>query len=178
MEEKTKDENKPFLSRISDRVKIAFIRFWFVGLIYYLVGWGTSLGLNENPLDFIFLLAIICAACLILIFNPITHYMFDIERNGKVINKDIAKRKIYQGVLLNLVEFLRCFIVTYLIYLTYQLINQAIMNLAHIETIVIPGEPILYGTFFTLYYELLTYIKDLILRLFSYFKNKKEEKKE
>ena len=104
--------------------------------------------------------------------------MFDIERNGKVINKDIAKRKIYQGVLLNLVEFLRCFIVTYLIYLTYQLINQAIMNLAHIETIVIPGEPILYGTFFTLYYELLTYIKDLILRLFSYFKNKKEEKKE
>ncbi len=173
-----KDENKkPFLSRFSDRTKIAFLRFWFVGLIYYLVGWGTDLGLNEDPVDFIFVLALISSAAIIIIFNPICHYMFDIERNGIIMNKEIQNRKIYQGVLFNLFEFVRCLLVTVLIYLTYELINMAFIHLTNADYLILQGEPILYGVFFTLYYEIFTSIRNKILFLFqSKVKQKKEKK--
>lgn len=168
-----KDE-RPFLSKINDNVKIAFLRFWFVGLIYYLIGWGTDLGMRSDPLDLIFVLAIVIAGGHIILFNPITRLMFDIERNGKVINKEIAQRKIWQGVLLNILEFFKCLFISFLIYLTYEIINMGLMNIFNLDNIPVQGEPILYGIFFALYYELISYIRNKVLLLWEKRKKKGE----
>lgn len=157
-----KDDKKPFLARINDKYKIAFLRFWFVGLIYYLVGWGTDLGSKDNPYDLILVLAIVIGVGHILLFNPIINKMFDIERNGKIINKKIEERKVWQGVCINLLEFFKCFLITILVYLTYELINYILISILQISKIPVPGEPILFGLFFSLYYQLINFIRDKI----------------
>ncbi len=164
------DDKKPFLQRIPDKVKIAFLRFWLIGLIYYLIGWGTELGMHDNPFDLIFVLALVIGACMIILFNPIINKMFDIERNGYFINKKIEERKIYQGVILNLLEFFKCLLITILIYLTYQLINTCLMNVFNTKNVPLQGEPIIFGLLFTLYYELISFIRDKILLLFTKIK--------
>lgn len=157
------NDKKPFFSKISDRVKIAVLRFWLVGLIYYLIGFGTDLGAKEQPYDLIFVLAIVIGACHVILFNPIMYKMFDIERNGKIINKKIEERKVWQGVLLNLLEILKCFVVVILVYLTYQLINYVIYSILQLTGNILPVEPILFGLFYMLYYELFTSIKNKII---------------
>ena len=50
-----KEESNGFLSKISDNVKVGFFRWWFVGAIYFFVGWGTGLGNSKSAFDLIFI---------------------------------------------------------------------------------------------------------------------------
>lgn len=165
-----KNDERPFLSKINDNVKIAFIRFWFVGLIYFFVGWGTSLGQNDDPLDLIFVLSLVTAAGHLFIFNPIIYKMFDVQRNGLFVNKKYNERSIFQGVIYNLLEFLKCVFITILVFLTYQLINYLLVDVLKMSQL--GGEPILYSIFFTAYYSLISFISSKLALLFK--KNRKE----
>ena len=165
---KEKNDQRSILSRINDNVKIAFLRFWFVGLIYYLIGWGTNLGESDSPFDLIFVLSLITAAGHLFIFNPIMYKMFDVQRNGIFVNKKYSERSIFQNVICNLLEFFKCVFITILVFLTYQLINYILIDLLKLSPL--GGEPILYGIFFTLYYSLLSLISDKCIK---FYRNKK-----
>ena len=126
-ERDSKNKKKNILSKIPDNVKVEFFRWWFVGAIYFLVAWGTNLGNSDDAFDLIFWLAVAISFGHILIFNPIVYGMFEIERNGVIVNKKYNERKIWEGALLKTLEFFHCFVVSILVYLTYEMLNRWII---------------------------------------------------
>ncbi len=173
-----KEESHGFLSKISDNVKVSFFRWWFVGAIYFFVGWGTKLGNSKTAFDFIFILALVTAVGMIFIFNPIVYGMFEIEQNGVIINKKINERSVWLGSLMKIGEFFKCFIVTILVFFSYQFINFGINKWFGngSDTVVIKGEPIIYATLFIIFYNLLCFIVYKIYSLFKAIKAKREVK--
>lgn len=170
-----KEESHGFLSKISDNVKAGFFRWWFVGAIYFFVGWGTGLGNSKSAFDLIFILALATSVGMIFIFNPIVYGMFEIERNGVIINKKINERSVWVGALMKIGEFFKCFIVTILVFFSYQFINLGINKWLGktADTVVIKGEPIIYATLFVIFYNLLCFI---IYKTYYLFKNTKAKK--
>lgn len=162
---------KSILSKIPDNVKIAIFRWWLAGAVYFFIAWGTNLGMNADPLDLIFVLGLVLGVCHIFIFNPIVYGMFDIKRNGKIINKKYYERTIMQNIFLRLGEIFRCLIITVLIVATYELLNTTINSISgNTQNIPIKGEPFLFATFYIIYYFIYDLIKNLIYR----FIDKKE----
>lgn len=158
---------KKWFQRIPDGVKSGFFRWWLAGAIYFFIAWGTDLGMKKDPLDLVFVLGIVTGVAHIFIFNPIVYGMFDVKRNGKIINKKYYERTIMQNVLLNLGEILKCLVLTILVVLTYELLNTIIIAATNSSTNTIPvkGEPFLYASFFIVYYQIFEVVKNLIYRL-------------
>lgn len=173
-----KEESNGFLSKISDNVKVGFFRWWFVGAIYFFVGWGTGLGNSKSAFDLIFILSLATSVGMIFIFNPIVYGMFEIERNGVIINKKINERSAWVGALMKIGEFFKCFIVTILVFFSYQFINLGINKWLGktADTVVIKGEPIIYATLFVIFYNFLCFIIYKTYYLFKNIKIKKEVK--
>lgn len=130
--------------------------------------------MKEDPLDLIFVLGVVTGVAHIFIFNPIVYGMFDIKRNGKIVNKKYYERTIFQNVFLNLAEIFKCMIITVLVVATYELINTTILAITNqtASTIPVKGEPILYASFFIIYYQLYESCKNLVLRLIDKKKGK------
>lgn len=179
-ENKSSSGLKKFLAKIPDNVKVGFFRWWFVGAIYFLVAWGTNLGNHEDVFDLIFWLAVAISFGHILIFNPIVYGMFEIERNGQIVNKKYNERKVWEGALMKIIEFFHCFIVSILVFMTYELLNRWIIQLAHLGENAIPvqGEPFIYTTLFLIYYNTISFIVNKSIYLVTVIKRKRSEKKE
>ena len=182
-----KKKKKSIFSKIPDNVKVEFFRLWFVGAIYFFIGWGTNLGNSMDPFDLVFVLAVVISFAHILIFNPIVYGMFEIERNGVIANKKYNERKIWEGALMKTLEFFHCFVVSILVYLSYELLNRWIIELTHSSEKAIPvaGEPFLYSILFLIYYVAISFIVNKSALLIKRIKEKralkkleKEEKKE
>lgn len=173
------DKKKNFWAKIPDNVKVGFFRWWFVGAIYFMIAWGTNLGQSEDPFDLIFVLAVAIAFGHILIFNPIVYGMFEIERNGVIVNKKYYERTIWEGALIKILEFFHCFVVSILVYLTYELLNRWIIELAHLNENAIPlaGEPFIYATLFLIYYIAISFAVNKSILLVKYIKEKRALKK-
>lgn len=136
------DKNeRSFLSKIPDNVKVNICRWWLCGAIYFLLGLGTSLGTSDSALDLVFFLGIGIGIAHIFIFNPIVYSMFDIERNGKIVNKKYYERTILEGTFSKLAELLKCLICSFCVFFIYQFINLSIVNIFNLaeETVVLPG---------------------------------------
>lgn len=172
------NKKKSIWSKIPDNVKAEFFRWWFVGAIYFLVAWGTSLGNHEDVFDLIFWLAVAISFGHILIFNPIVYGMFEIERNGVIVNKKYNERKIWEGALMKILEFFHCFVVSILVFITYELLNRWIIELAHMNKNAIPvqGEPFIYTTLFLIYYNAISFLVNMSIRLVMRIKAKKTQK--
>ena len=177
MEEQNLVTKKRWYQRIPDGVKVGFFRWWLSGAVYFFIAWGTNLGMKEDPLDLIFVLGVVTGVAHIFIFNPIVYGMFDIKRNGKIVNKKYYERTIFQNVFLNLAEIFKCMIITVLVVATYELINTTILAITNqtASTIPVKGEPILYASFFIIYYQLYESCKNLVLRLNDKKKGKNHE---
>lgn len=164
--EQNKDSNdqRSFVSKIPDSVKINLCRWWFFGAIYFFIAWGTNLGANSNPIDLIFFLGVAIGIANIFILNPILYSMFDIERNGKIINKKYYDRTIIEGVTVKLGEILKCLICSIGVFAIYTAINLIAIKLFSLDEseIWLQGEPILYGIFFLILYLIISKIVDLI----------------
>ncbi len=173
-----KEEKKSnFLSKISDNTKIMFFRWWLVGAIYFFIAWGTNLGLNSDAFDLIFILGVVTAGVHIILFDPIIYGFFEVERKGKIVNKKYYERTILEGAWLKILEFFRCFISTILVFLVYQGINYLIIKFIKpgYNGIPLKGEPIIYATFFVIFYYLLLKIEELVVYIFGKIKKGKNK---
>ncbi|MCM1130876.1 MAG: hypothetical protein NC310_03940 [Roseburia sp.] len=179
IKQKKQSKLKKIISSIPDNIKVGFFRWWFVGAIYFLVAWGTGLGNRDDLFDLIFWLAVAISFGHILIFNPIVFGMFEIERNGVIVNKKYNERKIWEGAIMKIFEFFHCFIVSILVFITYEMLNRWIIQLAHLNANVVPiqGEPFIYATLFLIYYNAISFIINKCILLFFYIKEKKLKKR-
>lgn len=172
-------KKKSFLSKIPDGVKVEFFRWWFVGAICFFIAWGTNLGNKEDPFDLIFVLALVISLGHMLIFNPIIYGMFDIKRNGKIVNKKINERKIWEGSLIKILDFFKSLSASLVVYVAYILINRLVIELAHMDgtKLPFPVEPFGYATLFLVFYLAISFIVDKTILLCSFIKRKRTEKK-
>ncbi len=172
------EKKKNFLSKIPDGIKVEFFRWWFVGAICFFIAWGTNLGKND-PFDLIFVLAIVISFGHMFIFNPIVYGMFDIKRNGKIVNKKISERHIWEGALLKTFDFIQCLVTSILVYGAYECVNRLIIHFADLSetTVPFPVEPFGYASLFLIFYLAISFIVNKTILLCSYIKRKRVEKK-
>lgn len=146
------------MKKFSEHTKVALFRWWFVGALYFFLALGTGWGNSLSALDLVFFLSIGIGLATAFIFNPIIYGMFDLRRDGKSLNKAYYTQPVWKRVLQKLREVGKCTIVVVLVYITYQLINIALISARSLppDTVVLKGEPILFTTFFLCYYNLIS----------------------
>ena len=150
-------ERKPRL-HISDNVKAGILRWWLVGMCYFMIGFGTQAGAQNDPLDLIFFLGVGIGLMTVVIYNPIAYNAFDIVRRGEVVSKTRKNRSGAAKARDNLLEIVLSLCVVVLVYLTYQGVNELLVELLEREegTVIIPGEPFGFAALYLLFHWLLT----------------------
>lgn len=143
--------------KLSDNLKAGVFRWWIAGMSYFLIGFGTQMGMFQDPVDLIFFLGVGVGLAMALIYNPIAYGMFRIERRGRIDNKSYYERRGWQNAIYKLVEIFKNMLIVWLVYMTYQNINLLINQIWHLPegTILIPGEPFGFATLYMLYHQLL-----------------------
>jgi hypothetical protein len=144
--------------KLSEHAKVSLFRWWFVGALYFFLALGTGWGNSLSALDLVFFLSIGIGLATAFIFNPIIYGMFDLRRDGKSLNQAYYAQPVWKRVLQKLREIGKCTVVVVLVYITYQLINIALISARSLppETVVLKGEPFLFTTLFLLYYNLIS----------------------
>lgn len=142
---------------LSDNVKAGLLRWWLVGMCYFMIGFGTQTGAQSSPLDLIFFLGVGTGLVTVVIYNPIAYSAFDIVRGGEIVNKTRKNRSGAAKARDNLLEIGTSFLVVILIYLTYQGVNELLVKLLERPegTVLIPGEPFGFATLYILFYSAL-----------------------
>lgn len=150
--------------KLSDNVKAGALRWWLMGMCYFMIGFGTQAGLADNPLDLIVLLSIATGLVTVYIYNPIAYSTFKIVRRGQIQNTVYRSRVGWRKALSNLAEVGKSFLVVLLVYLSYQSVNTVIVRLGGLEegTVLIPGEPFGFATLYIIFYFVLTGFVDRI----------------
>lgn len=165
-----------FWSKIPESVKVAIARWWFAGAMYFMFGWGLLGGFE--PLDQMFFIGLGIGVAHIFVLHPLIYSMFNIKRNGKIVNKKYYERTILEGVLVKLGEIVKCVLCSFTVgflYVGLNLLINLIFNLPD-DTIKLGVEPILYGLFFMLFYVLLSLISAKIVLIFNKIKEKRSSK--
>lgn len=150
-------EKRKLRLHLSDNVKAGLLRWWLVGMCYFMIGFGTQTGAQSSPLDLIFFLGVGIGLVTVVIYNPIAYSAFDIVRGGEIVNKTRKGRSGAAKALDNLLEIGKSLLVVILIYLTYQGVNELLVKaLERPEgTVLIPGEPFGFATLYLLFYSAL-----------------------
>lgn len=158
---------------LSDNVKAGALRWWLMGMCYYMIGFGTQSGLADNPLDLMLLLSIATGLVTVYIYNPIAYNMFKIVRRGQIQNVVYRSRAGWRKAISNLTEVGKSFLLVILIYFTYQSINSVIVSLGGLTegTVLIPGEPFGFATLYIFFHWVLTGFADRIYALREEQKN-------
>lgn len=149
-------ERKPRF-HLTDNVKAGLLRWWLVGMCYFMIGFGTQAGAQSDPLDLIFFLGVGIGLMTVVIYNPIAYSAFDIVRGGEIVNKTRKNRSGAAKARDNLLEILQSLLVVILVYLTYQGVNELLVKILEREagTVLIPGEPFGFATLYLLFYSAL-----------------------
>lgn len=150
--------------KISDNVKAGAIRWWFAGMCYFFIGFGTQAGAFTDPLDLIFFLGIGLGLVTIFLYNPVVYRMFDIVRKGTISNQSYFGRTGWQNAGLNLAEIFKNLFVVFLVYMTYQTLNLVLEQMLALPegTVTVPGEPFGFATVYIIYYSLLAGLVDTV----------------
>ncbi|MFI3252463.1 MAG: hypothetical protein R3Y60_04915 [bacterium] len=170
------DKNEAsFLSRIPDSVKIAVLRWWLIGAIYFMCGMGLGL----TGLSGAILLGIAVAVANMFLFHPVIYSMFDVERNGKIINKKYYERTIIEGAFVKLAEAFKCILCSIFTLFVYGTINLVINSLFDYssDTQKFGVEPITFGIFFLIAYLIITAISNYIYKVKENKENKEIKEK-
>jgi len=165
VDENTEKGIKGFWHRHKETIIMVVFRWWLAAAVYFFVGWGTELALYTSIVDMIFILGIVMGIVQIVIFNPVVYGMFNVKRRGKIVNKKYYNRTVWEGVLVKVAEIFKCMFVMLLVFLTYQGINSLYIMIYHVSDtfVALPGEPVMFGLFFLLFYSVLGGIYDKIL---------------
>lgn len=147
--------------RLSENAKVNIFRWWFAGAVYFMVAWATPVG-SGAFIDMVVILGMAMGLATVFLFNPIVYGMFDIKRNGRIVNQKYYERSVGTGVLQKLMEAGKCLLATVLVALTYHVINTAAIGLLRLGTdsVVLAGEPILFATLFLIYYNTMGALAD------------------
>lgn len=161
MKKKNTETKKKILS---DCKKANIFRWWIAGAVYYLVGFGTQLGLAGNPIDLIFFLGVGMLIATKFIYNPIAYNMFSDPRLDKLYSKKHNERTVVENVSFWLVEFMKCQVCVILVYCTYQIINNIVITLFSMseDSVVLFGGPIIFGLLFLFFYDTISSLSEKI----------------
>ncbi len=153
--------------RISDSVKAGILRWWIVGMCYYLVAMGLEVGMSESPLDLILLLGIGTGLATVVIYEPVAYGAFDVRRKGVNLSRRYKGTTGWKRAMENLAEVARSLLIVFLVYLTYQNINMILVRLAELpeDTVVIPGEPFGFAALFVFFHWLLAGLAESLRRI-------------
>ena len=131
----------------------AIVRWWSSAAVYFFVGWGTGLGAQANVIDFVFFLGLAIAVAEMFLIAPIIRNMFNTREGFYWRQKSVG-----QKVVTRLIIVFRSMFIMSLIVITYDVINIAAIKVGglHPDTVLLPGEPVLFGIFYLIYFTLLT----------------------
>lgn len=143
---------------LTDKRIELFIRFWAAGAVYFFIGWGTGVGLG-SVLDFIFVLGIVMAIVEMFVVNPIIRLMLHTKSVTRYMDTTIFNKVKYR-----LLYILKTMFIMSIVTAIYEIINRGTISLLGLpsETVVLPGEPILFGVFYIITVRLLnTFINNI-----------------
>lgn len=127
-------------------------RWWAASAIYFFVGWGTNVGAQSTMIDFVFFLGIAIGLFEMFVVNPVVNSMFNVRNPIRFSDKSIMKKVIYR-----LRYFAKTFIIIIFVVITYDIINYTAIIVRGLdsEAVFLPGEPIMFGIFYIIYYILI-----------------------
>lgn len=148
----------------NDNRKAGLMRWWLVGMCYFMIGFGTQLGGYDSPIDFIFFLGVGIGLTTIVIYNPIAYNVFRLTRNGEIVNHTYHNSSGAKKAARNLAEIAVSMGTVILVYLTYQNLNLLLNQMLELpaETVLIPGEPFGFATLYLVFYTALAGAADKI----------------
>lgn len=147
------DKKRRSWFHLTDNVKAGLLRWWLVGMCYFMIGFGTQVGAQSDPLDLIFFLGVGIGLMTVVIYNPIAYSAFDIVQGGEIVNRTRKNRSGAAKARDNLVEIALSLCVVVLVYLTYQGVNELLVKVLEREegTLIVPGEPFGFATLYLLF---------------------------
>lgn len=154
-EELRKYQSGPKL-KIADWVKILFIKAWFPGCVCFFFIWGLG-GMLADQLDLLVVTGIALGVVTEMLTNNVLRFLE--KTPGGNDRYMMFPKKSYATFPLNI---LYAFAVLFLVYMTYNVLNLAIIRLTGVEDKVPLGVgPILFGVFYLCFDMLLIQIKHL-----------------
>lgn len=147
--------------KVADWVKMLFIKFWFAAAVCYFFLWGLG-GFVSSVLDLLFITGFALGVVTDLLTNPVLRF-FE-KTKGENARWMMVTRKSYSGLFLNIFYG---YLVLFLIYTAYSVINQAIVSVTGaVDTVPLGVEPILFGLFYLGFDLLLIKMKRMAVQMF------------
>ena len=147
--------------KVADWVKMLFIKFWFAAAVCYFFLWGLG-GFVSSMLDLLFITGFALGVVTDLLTNPVLRF-FE-KTKGENARWMMVTRKSYSGLFLNIFYG---YLVLFLIYTAYSVINQAIVSVTGaVDTVPLGVEPILFGLFYLGFDLLLIKMKHMAVQMF------------
>lgn len=127
-------------------------RWWTVSAVYFFIAWGTGLGSQSTIIDLVFFLSVAIAIFDMLIVNPVIGHMFKTRSKLILIGEPLWYRVRYR-----LIYIFKTMLIVILVAIIYNIINITAISLMELpsDMVVLPGEPILFGIFYMIFYDLL-----------------------
>lgn len=128
-------------------ITIFLIRWWAIGAVYFLIGWGTPLGRYNNLIDLIFFLGITIGLVNTFFVNPVLKMLYNVGWHKSYGSSTFGERFICRAKDISLGLVLAIIVMG-----IYQGINSLAVHMFSYpaDKIFLPGEPILFGLFYTL----------------------------
>ena len=146
--------------KVADWVKMLFIKAWFAGAVCFFFIWGLG-GLLSSELDLLFVTGIALGIVTDIMTNPVLRF-FE-KTPGENVRWMMVARKGYSSFFLNI---LYAYVVLFLVYTLYNVINLTFAKLTGIvDTVFLGVEPILFGVFYLGFDLLLIQAKHLVGRM-------------
>ena len=146
--------------KVADWVKMLFIKAWFAGAVCFFFIWGLG-GLLGGELDILFVTGMALGLVTDWLTNPVLRF-FE-KTPGENARWMMVARKGYSSFFLNI---LYAYVVLFLVYTLYNVINLTFAKLTGIvDTVFLGVEPILFGVFYLGFDLLLIQGKHLVGRM-------------
>lgn len=128
--------------KMADWVKLLLVKAWFAGAVCFFFIWGLG-GLLGSELDILFVTGMALGAVTDLMTNPILRF-FE-KTKGENARWMMVSRKGFSSLFLNIGY---AYVLLFLVYALYNLINLAANRIAGTaDTVFLGVEPILFGLF-------------------------------
>lgn len=128
--------------KVADWVKLLLVKAWFAGAVCFFFIWGLG-GLLGSELDILFVTGMALGAVTDLMTNPILRF-FE-KTKGENSRWMMVSRKGFSSLFLNIGY---AYVLLFLVYALYNLINLAANRIAGTaDTVFLGVEPILFGLF-------------------------------
>ena len=161
MIERDEIRKKQYREKKKTAVYVFLIRWWSVGAVYFFIGWGTPLGRYQSILDLVFFLGLAIGIFHTLIVNPALKMLFNYGWY-----KPYSSSSFIERLVCRVKDFSLAFTGVIAVSQIYRGINTLAVSLFGLsrETVFLPGEPILFGLFYTVIITVILFTGSLIFK--------------